>query len=147
MHLFNLCLYIWLLLTVQRDPSKRRVKPVEKHLLQIHFGMSDDESSDSDFEFTPGAAASDDDLFSDDLEDAEERQEKDAEGKQRGSDNSGASSGKLLWFVSYLRELANPETFCIANRHSMTIFCWSAFHINLTFSGQRCYLQICVFVW
>ena len=58
--------------------------------------MSDDESSDSDFEFTPGAAASDDDLFSDDLEDAEERQEKDAEGKQRGSDNSGASSGKLL---------------------------------------------------
>ena len=64
--------------------------------------MSDDESSDSDFEFTPGAAASDDDLFSDDLEDAEERQEKDAEGKQRGSDNSGGSSGKILWFVCFI---------------------------------------------
>ena len=142
-----MCVYILLLLTVQRDPSKRRVKPVEKHLLQIHFGMSDDESSDSDFEFTPGAAASDDDLFSDDLEDAEERQEKDAEGKQRGSENSGGSSGKLLWFGPYLWEMANPDNLFIAIRHNITIFCCSAFYINLTFSGQNCYLQICVFVW
>lgn len=50
---------------VQRDPSKRRVKPVEKHLLQIHFGMSDDDDTDSDYEFKPGQA-SDDDIGSDD---------------------------------------------------------------------------------
>ncbi|XP_038078646.1 PHD finger protein 14-like [Patiria miniata] len=33
----------------KRDPKKRRVKPVERHLLQLDFGMSDSES-DSDFE-------------------------------------------------------------------------------------------------
>lgn len=72
---------------MQRDPSKRRVKPVEKHLLQIHFGMSEDESSDSDFEFKPGAAASDDDLFSDDLEDAENQEDNERAKKGSDSDN------------------------------------------------------------
>ncbi|XP_072173481.1 PHD finger protein 14-like [Diadema setosum] len=34
----------------QRDPKKRRVKPVDHRLLQIDFGLSDSDS-DSDFEF------------------------------------------------------------------------------------------------
>lgn len=34
---------------VQRDPRKRRVKPVQKHLIQVDFGGADD-SDDSDFE-------------------------------------------------------------------------------------------------
>ena len=33
----------------KRDPKKRRVKPVERHLIQLDFGLSDSES-DSDFE-------------------------------------------------------------------------------------------------
>eukprot|EP00057_Strongylocentrotus_purpuratus_P023664 XP_011678138.1 PREDICTED: protein starmaker-like [Strongylocentrotus purpuratus] len=33
----------------QRDPQKRRVKPVDHHLLQLDFGLSDSDS-DSDFE-------------------------------------------------------------------------------------------------
>ena len=51
---------ITLFALVQRDPSKRRVKPVEKHLMQIHFGMSDDDDTDSDYEFKPGAESEDD---------------------------------------------------------------------------------------
>lgn len=43
---------------VERDPSKRKVKPVENHLMQIHFGMSDDDE-DSDYEFKPEAASDD----------------------------------------------------------------------------------------
>lgn len=34
---------------LQRDPRKRRVKPVQKHLIQVDFGGADD-SDDSDFE-------------------------------------------------------------------------------------------------
>lgn len=34
---------------MQRDPRKRRVKPVQKHLIQVDFGGADD-SDDSDFE-------------------------------------------------------------------------------------------------
>lgn len=33
----------------ERDPKKRKVKPVERHLLQVDFGLSDSEN-DSDFE-------------------------------------------------------------------------------------------------
>ena len=33
----------------ERDPKKRRVKPVERHLIQLDFGLSDSEE-DSDFE-------------------------------------------------------------------------------------------------
>ena len=35
-----------MLFAVERDPSKRRVKPVEPHLLQLDFASSSD---DSDF--------------------------------------------------------------------------------------------------
>ena len=41
-----LCFFFHL---VQRDPRKRRVKPVQKHLIQVDFGGADD-SDDSDFE-------------------------------------------------------------------------------------------------
>jgi len=54
---------------VQRDPSKRRVKPVEKHLMQIHFGMSDDDDTDSDYEFKPDTAADSEDDFGSDEND------------------------------------------------------------------------------
>jgi hypothetical protein len=36
--------------TVERDPGKRRVKPVQHHLLQLDFGGLDDSSDDSDYE-------------------------------------------------------------------------------------------------
>lgn len=34
-----------------RDPKKRKVKPVESHLLQWSFGGLDDSDEDSDFDF------------------------------------------------------------------------------------------------
>lgn len=34
----------------ERDPKKRRVKPVDKHLLQLDFGGLEDSSDDSDYE-------------------------------------------------------------------------------------------------
>ncbi len=34
----------------ERDPKKRRVKPVDQHLLQLDFGGLDDSSDDSDYE-------------------------------------------------------------------------------------------------
>lgn len=51
---------------MERDPSKRRVKPVAENLLQLTFGMSDSDS-DSDYEFKPGAG-SDDDVGSDEFD-------------------------------------------------------------------------------
>ena len=33
-----------------RDPKKRRVKPVQRHLLQLDFGGLSDSEDDSDFE-------------------------------------------------------------------------------------------------
>lgn len=36
--------------SVSRDPKKRRVKPVQKHLIQVDFGGLDDSEEDSDFE-------------------------------------------------------------------------------------------------
>ena len=34
----------------ERDPKKRKVKPVDKHLLQLDFGGLEDSSDDSDYE-------------------------------------------------------------------------------------------------
>ena len=34
---------------VSRDPKKRRVKPVQKHMIQLDFGL-DDSEDDSDYE-------------------------------------------------------------------------------------------------
>lgn len=39
----------FLIFADERDPKKRKVKPVERHLLQVDFGLSDSEN-DSDFE-------------------------------------------------------------------------------------------------
>lgn len=39
-----------LLFSVERDPSKRRVKPVQDHMLQLDFAGLGDSSDDSDFE-------------------------------------------------------------------------------------------------
>ncbi|KAI8497288.1 PHD finger protein 14 [Branchiostoma belcheri] len=41
---------------LERDPRKRRVKPVESHLLQVAFG-SDDSDNDSDYQLEPGRDA------------------------------------------------------------------------------------------
>lgn len=44
---------------LQRDPRKRRVKPVQKHLIQIDFGGLDDSDDDSDFEVEKHVKGSD----------------------------------------------------------------------------------------
>ena len=46
--MFDSVLFVFL---DKRDPKKRRVKPVERHLIQLDFGLSDSEN-DSDFEIT-----------------------------------------------------------------------------------------------
>ncbi|GAB6031984.1 hypothetical protein CHUAL_010362 [Chamberlinius hualienensis] len=54
---------------VERDPKKRRVKPVDSHLLQLNFGELDDSSDDSDFrleEHEDADTDSDDSNISDD---------------------------------------------------------------------------------
>ena len=38
------------MVTVERDPHKRRVKPVQRHMLQLDFAGLDDSSDDSDYE-------------------------------------------------------------------------------------------------
>ena len=47
---------------VERDPSKRRVKPVDPHLMQLEFAGIDSSSDDSDFK-----VVSDDDSGSYDI--------------------------------------------------------------------------------
>ena len=44
LHRLRLCAVV-----VERDPSKRRVKPVEPHLLQLDFADIGSSSDDSDF--------------------------------------------------------------------------------------------------
>jgi len=51
-----------LVFAVERDPSKRRVKPVEPHLLQLDFAGIGSSSDDSDFK-----VVTDDDSGSHDL--------------------------------------------------------------------------------
>ncbi|XP_067929565.1 PHD finger protein 14-like [Watersipora subatra] len=81
---------------LQRDPSKRKVKPVEQHLMQIHFGMSDDDDTDSDYEFKPGAA-SDCDVGSDDSTGglAAEKDKKDKHKLSEESDSDAESEDEL----------------------------------------------------
>ncbi|XP_033099268.1 PHD finger protein 14-like [Anneissia japonica] len=74
---------------MERDPKKRRVKPVERHLLQLDFGL-DDSEDDSDFEVeehhkkdesdqsdeeTEGESDDEEESTSDDEEDSEEETE------------------------------------------------------------------------
>ena len=35
---------------MSRDPKKRKVKPVQKHLIQLDFGGLEDSDEDSDFD-------------------------------------------------------------------------------------------------
>lgn len=37
---------------MERDPKKRRVKPVDRHMLQLDFADLDDSSDDSDYKVT-----------------------------------------------------------------------------------------------
>ncbi|XP_041371790.1 PHD finger protein 14-like isoform X1 [Gigantopelta aegis] len=48
---------------LSRDPKKRKVKPVQKHLIQLDFGGLDDSDEDSDFDIQQckGSGSSDDD--------------------------------------------------------------------------------------
>ena len=48
-HVVFLNYFYFIFFLVERDPRKRRVKPVSKHLLQLDFGGLDS-SDDSDFE-------------------------------------------------------------------------------------------------
>lgn len=45
---------------LQRDPKKRRVKPVQRHLIQVDFGGGDDSDDDSDFDVEKHHKGSDD---------------------------------------------------------------------------------------
>ncbi|KAK3579284.1 hypothetical protein CHS0354_033363 [Potamilus streckersoni] len=45
---------------LERDPGKRRVKPVQKHLIQLDFGLEDSDE-DSDFDVNKHKTGSDDD--------------------------------------------------------------------------------------
>lgn len=55
-----------------RDPRKRKVKPVQKHLMQVNFGI--DDSDDSDFEIHSSDVSDDEqengDLIDDDVDDS-----------------------------------------------------------------------------
>ncbi|GFO20441.1 PHD finger protein 14, partial [Plakobranchus ocellatus] len=78
----------------QRDPRKRRVKPVADSLVQIDFGGLDDEDSeeDSDFDIGSGAADSlDDDENGDSAE--SDKVEEDEEERDNAVDASEAIKG------------------------------------------------------
>ncbi|ESO94133.1 hypothetical protein LOTGIDRAFT_232407 [Lottia gigantea] len=44
---------------LERDPKKRRVKPVQKHMIQVDFGGGEDSDEDSDFDMKKHKANSD----------------------------------------------------------------------------------------
>lgn len=62
---------------VERDPKKRRVKPVDRHMLQLDFADLDDSSDDSDYKVT-------------DLED-EDSDSNDSRMNSDGDDNNDSS--------------------------------------------------------
>lgn len=70
---------------VERDPSKRRVKPVENHLQLLEFADLDDSSDDSDFQIDDHEK----DLESDDQGDSSENVDDDDDDDD---DSSGAAS-------------------------------------------------------
>ncbi|XP_053408322.1 PHD finger protein 14-like isoform X2 [Mercenaria mercenaria] len=77
-----------------RDPGKRRVKPVQKHLIQVNFG-GDDSENDSDYQ------AKNSDLSDDDEQELETDEDNGCDGdddnddKKKGdSDNEPISSSK-----------------------------------------------------
>jgi len=76
---------------LERDPRKRRVKPVQPHLLQLDFTGLDNSSDDSDFKV---GDASDDDDDGDGDEDEDEEEDDDAEesdvDRQRGKDDKAS---------------------------------------------------------
>lgn len=83
----------------QRDPQKRRVKPVDHHLLQIDFGLSDSDS-DSDFEVkgdhesdSGGSRGGEDAGSSDDDQDGGSDDDSDDDDSDESSNLDRASSG------------------------------------------------------
>ncbi|XP_033733236.1 PHD finger protein 14-like [Pecten maximus] len=66
---------------LQRDPKKRRVKPVQRHLIQVDFGGGDDSDDDSDFDVEKHHKGSDD-------SDAAELSEKDDNNDDNEDDDS-----------------------------------------------------------
>ncbi|XP_064637524.1 PHD finger protein 14-like isoform X2 [Lineus longissimus] len=79
-----------------RDPKKRRVKPVQKHLLQVDFG-EDDSAEDSDFKVDPNADSDEEEeviagSHSEKDEKSDESDEGDEEEKDDESDMSESDS-------------------------------------------------------
>ncbi|CAH1774447.1 unnamed protein product [Owenia fusiformis] len=70
---------------LNRDPRKRRVKPVSKHMIQLDFGL-EDSSDDSDYQVKQG---SDDDDVDDDFDDDEDS---DGDGVDDNTDKSGSDN-------------------------------------------------------
>ncbi|KAI0213333.1 hypothetical protein LSAT2_001646 [Lamellibrachia satsuma] len=70
---------------LDRDPNKRRVKPVQPHLLQLDFAGLDDSSDDSDFQIPNGNGSDDDDDDDDD----------EASSKEKSSIESGSGVESL----------------------------------------------------
>ncbi|XP_067143642.1 PHD finger protein 14 isoform X2 [Centruroides vittatus] len=66
---------------VERDPSKRRVKPVEKHLQLLDFADLDDSSDDSDFKIGDHEQESDNDDSGESSAGNEEASEEEEESK------------------------------------------------------------------
>ncbi|KAJ8036545.1 PHD finger protein 14 [Holothuria leucospilota] len=64
----------------ERDPKKRKVKPVERHLLQVDFGLSDSEN-DSDFE-----------IQEHDEEESDEEKVYDSDGDEYGEEEEGSDA-------------------------------------------------------
>ncbi|XP_014668986.1 PREDICTED: PHD finger protein 14-like [Priapulus caudatus] len=77
-----------------RDPKKRKVKPVESHLLQVNFGGLDDSEEDSDFDCNLKESSDDEDDKDDsDRESKEVEDEESEEGKVAEEEDDDITSG------------------------------------------------------
>ncbi|OWF35696.1 PHD finger protein 14 [Mizuhopecten yessoensis] len=78
---------------LQRDPKKRRVKPVQRHLIQVDFGGGDDSDDDSDFDVEKHHKGSDDSDAAE-LSDKEDNNEDDDEDDSDDDDDDSDSSSE-----------------------------------------------------
>ncbi|KAK6182171.1 hypothetical protein SNE40_009912 [Patella caerulea] len=76
---------------LQRDPKKRRVKPVQKHMIQVDFGGGDDSDEDSDFDMKKHKKDKSD---SDDEEDSEEKANQESDESSGSESDDNDSSGE-----------------------------------------------------
>lgn len=109
---------------LQRDPRKRRVKPVQKHLIQVDFGGADD-SDDSDFELDKhkkGLDDSDEDdenqQSSDDGDDDDESEEENEEDEESEEDIKKKSSKKEESFVEEVSVQEESES-CLSKEDAI----------------------------